>query len=249
MIFKYYIKNKTLESITDLYFGFLSDFDLSSSGDELGMTAENGILYQSGNGIMVGMMPLTSYHGMVSKENGGAKITLTGQQKIEYIKMNGININDSSAADFLTVCSFGPFNLKARDSVEVALAIMAGDNLNSLIAAASNAQRRFNTPTDVPGDHSILPENFELSQNYPNPFNPATTIEYSLASAADINIIVYNILGQEVAELYDGHAEAGNYRVVWNAIDRHGKVVPSGIYFYKMTIGSKSISKKMLLLK
>jgi subtilisin family serine protease len=249
LIIKYYLKNKTLENITDLYFGFLTDFDLSVAEDRAGIMNDLGVLYQSGGGKVIGILPLTSCHGMITIENIGGKFPLTGQQKIEYIKLDGVNINDSTAADFFTICSFGPFNIKARDSIEVALAVLAGDDSNSIADAALNARRRFNTPTDINDGQTNLPGRFDLCQNYPNPFNPSTVIEYSLAEAARVSVTVYNILGQEVIELYNGRAEAGNSRVVWNATNDHGQAVPSGIYFYELKVGASSISKKMLLLK
>jgi Secretion system C-terminal sorting domain len=85
---------------------------------------------------------------------------------------------------------------------------------------------------------------FRLQQNYPNPFNPNTLISYSIPSASNIKLIVYNTLGQKVKDLENGFKNAGNYSVNFNASD-----LPSGIYFYKLEAGQFSQVKKMILLK
>jgi PKD repeat protein len=82
-----------------------------------------------------------------------------------------------------------------------------------------------------------------LIGNYPNPFNPETTINYSVKTAAHVNITVYNTKGQEVATLVNETVSAGNNSVVWNAD------VSSGMYFYKLTTSEGSQTKKMVLLK
>jgi hypothetical protein len=85
---------------------------------------------------------------------------------------------------------------------------------------------------------------YSLEQNYPNPFNPNTAISYSLTSASNIKLIVYNSLGQTVKVLENGYKNAGNYTVNFNAGD-----VPSGIYFYRLEAGQFSQVKKMMLVK
>ncbi|MDR3503121.1 MAG: T9SS type A sorting domain-containing protein [Legionella sp.] len=89
-----------------------------------------------------------------------------------------------------------------------------------------------------------LPAQFNLFQNYPNPFNPSTVISYSLPSASNVKLIVYNTLGQAVKVLENGFKNAGNYSVNFNASG-----LPSGIYFYKIEEGQFSQIKKMILIK
>ncbi len=94
-----------------------------------------------------------------------------------------------------------------------------------------------------------LPSAFALGNNYPNPFNPTTTISYSVPVAADINISVFNVIGQHVATLASGYHDAGVYEVVWDGTNASGTTVSSGVYFYKMTGTDKPETKKMMLLK
>ncbi len=89
-----------------------------------------------------------------------------------------------------------------------------------------------------------LPTSFALAQNYPNPFNPMTVIEYSLAQAGPAKLEVFNVLGQNISTLVDGPKVAGNHQVEFDA-----SVYPSGIFFYRLTQGEKSQTKKMVLVK
>jgi len=89
------------------------------------------------------------------------------------------------------------------------------------------------------------PEIFVLGQNYPNPFNPITTINYQLAMSSDVDLSIYNLLGQKVATLVDKKQTAGSYQLKWNASG-----FSSGIYIYTLEISSGfKQSRKMLLIK
>ncbi len=93
-------------------------------------------------------------------------------------------------------------------------------------------------------DEANIPLKFELSQNYPNPFNPNTTIAFTLPTAEQVRLEVYNVLGQLVAKLVDGRLEAGRHTVVWDANN-----FPSGLYFYKIKAGQYEDIRKMMLLR
>ncbi len=85
---------------------------------------------------------------------------------------------------------------------------------------------------------------YKLSSNYPNPFNPSTIINYQLPKAGNVELKVYDVLGREVAVLVKGYKDAGRYSVNFNA-----KNLSGGVYIYKLTAGSFTSSRKMLLLK
>jgi hypothetical protein len=88
------------------------------------------------------------------------------------------------------------------------------------------------------------PEAYRLEQNYPNPFNPSTNIRYSVPAGGIISLKVYDLLGQEVATLYDGYQDAGSYVVDFNA-----SALANGPYYYTLTAGDFVETKAMLLLK
>ena len=95
-----------------------------------------------------------------------------------------------------------------------------------------------------------LPAAFSLADNFPNPFNPATTIQYALPQAADVELTVYNVLGQPVRTLIAEHQNAGRYVVEWDATNDSGHSLSSGMYFYRLQAGGEFLKvKKMLLLK
>ncbi|TAK61671.1 MAG: T9SS type A sorting domain-containing protein, partial [Bacteroidetes bacterium] len=98
-------------------------------------------------------------------------------------------------------------------------------------------------PLDANGER-VLPRQFSLSQNYPNPFNPSTNIRYELPVPSWVTLKIYNTLGEEVATLVDEMQDAGFKTQEWNASS-----LPSGIYFYKMTAGSFTATRKLLLVK
>ena len=97
------------------------------------------------------------------------------------------------------------------------------------------------TVTDLENE---IPTEFSLSQNYPNPFNPTTKIKYALPEAGYVNLKVYDMLGQEVAELINEVKSAGEYEVQFNASD-----FPSGIYIYRLQAEKFTEFKKMSLVK
>ena len=94
-----------------------------------------------------------------------------------------------------------------------------------------------------------IPTEFGLSQNVPNPFNPSTIVEYALPKDAQVNLSIYNVLGQHVKTLVDDMQRAGKQTVTWDGTDNGGNSVASGVYFYKIRAGDFSSTKKMLLLK
>ncbi len=103
--------------------------------------------------------------------------------------------------------------------------------------------------TAVQIDSEPWSPHYELGQNYPNPFNPTTVIHYSLHRSTDVQISVYNVLGQHVVTLEDGRQEPGVYETRWNGTDASGRAVPSGVYFYRLKTETQIETRKMLLLK
>ena len=85
---------------------------------------------------------------------------------------------------------------------------------------------------------------YSLSQNFPNPFNPITTIKFSIPQRGLVKLVVFDVLGKEVATLVNNEQTTGNYEVTFNA-----SKLTSGVYFYKITSGDFSDVKKMLLVK
>ena len=98
--------------------------------------------------------------------------------------------------------------------------------------------------TGVERSITSTPLSYRLKQNYPNPFNPATQIEFSLPVSSKVSLVIYNLLGQEIARLIDGEQAAGVHSVTWEATN-----LATGIYFYRIQAGDFVQTRKMLLLK
>jgi len=93
-------------------------------------------------------------------------------------------------------------------------------------------------------ENKYIPQRYILSNNYPNPFNPSTVISYSIPTSSNVELIIYNTLGQIVKVLERGFRNAGNYSITFSADE-----LPSGIYFYKIEADQFSQVKKMILIK
>jgi hypothetical protein len=103
---------------------------------------------------------------------------------------------------------------------------------------------RFKSGTGVVENENTIPTKITLSQNYPNPFNPTTQINYSVPSRSYIALKVYNLLGQEVATLFEGICQPGNYTYTFD-----GRGLSGGVYLYQMTTAHFVDTKKFILLK
>jgi flagellar hook assembly protein FlgD len=101
--------------------------------------------------------------------------------------------------------------------------------------------------TEAVGDG--LPQTFTLSQNFPNPFNSSTVIRYSVPVAGAVDLAVYDLLGQRVAQLVGGRRDAGDYAVTWDGRDDRGRAVASGVYLYRLEAGDKQVTRRLALVQ
>lgn len=85
--------------------------------------------------------------------------------------------------------------------------------------------------------------------NYPNPFNPSTTIKFNLSRSGNVEIAIYNVKGQQIKSLSHGYQKEGTHQMVWDGKDQHGSKVSSGVYFLRLKLSEKTITKKMLMMK
>lgn len=126
----------------------------------------------------------------------------------------------------------------------------AGDNADWTPLAGGELMARAIVEIITNNDDSTVPVlSTKLGGNYPNPFNPETTISYSLKDRQDVKIEIYNVRGQLVRTLINETQAAGDHKVIWTGVDNNNRPVSSGLYYYKMTAGKYSSSKKMILMK
>ncbi len=131
--------------------------------------------------------------------------------------------------------------------------ILADDEANIRITQAylSSPDAR---KIDLEGLDPVLPATFNLYQNYPNPFNPTTKIDFDIShgeikGVSNVKLDVFNVLGQKVKTLLDQPLGPGTYTVEWDGKNESGSTVATGIYLYRLKVGDKQQSKKMVLLK
>lgn len=106
------------------------------------------------------------------------------------------------------------------------------------------------TPTGIADQSPQLTTDFTLAQNYPNPFNPRTAIRFSLPQSGQVQLNIYNAMGQIVRTLLSAQLSAGEHAVQWDGTDAAGQSVASGLYFYQLEVDrQRSSLKKMVLLK
>ena len=96
----------------------------------------------------------------------------------------------------------------------------------------------------IQGNNNEIPSSFELKQNYPNPFNPQTTISFDIPEANSVKLEVFDMSGRSAGVLVNSDLKAGTYKFDFNAGE-----LASGIYFYKLQVGSFIQTKKMIVLK
>ena len=97
--------------------------------------------------------------------------------------------------------------------------------------------------------NTSVPTEFALHDNYPNPFNPTTKIRFDLPESRDVNMIIYNMLGQKINEFKMYGLDAGYHSLSWNATNSFGDPLGAGVYFYQLQTKDFVKTKKMILLK
>ena len=168
-----------------------------------------------------------------------------GRLKILLFHMAPLKTDElmqAGAVDLVEIPVYAVSDIKVGDKTKIRLT----EALLSTASAGAIA---------VEGIDAPLPTRFTLRQNYPNPFNPTTTIEFEVGVSASgvavqqVNLDVFNILGQHVKSLADGLYMPGEYQIVWDATNQSGQRVATGIYLYRLKVDEQRQTKKMLFLK
>ncbi len=160
---------------------------------------------------------------------------------------------DTAQAQTWSDSATGNFTLNVSDKIRNYSIFVTNTGLNAqqqnIVAHAGQTGVIVNlTTTSVEQHPPGIPTKVALGQNYPNPFNPTTVINYELPKEEYVHLVVYDMLGREVATLVNGMQQAGSKSIEFNAASAVGGL-PSGLYFYRMTAGSFSETKKLLYLR
>ncbi|MDO8549038.1 MAG: T9SS type A sorting domain-containing protein [Ignavibacteria bacterium] len=258
IILKYNLTNNTVSSISNLHAGLFFDWDLidgSGAGDVTSYDSLNNLSYTnnttSGPDTWITTAAITSgnFSFWAIKNDGGdggfqIYDGFTDSEKWETLS-NGIGKPTAGPGDISHVVGSGPFNINAGETIDVGFVIGAGLNLTELQTIVANARLKYPSLVLNAGDEeNILPRSYNLTQNFPNPFNPSTLIEYSLPEEGFVSLKVYNLLGEDVITLVNENKKAGVYTVKFD-----GTNLTSGVYFYRITSGDHTMTKKMILTK
>ena len=103
------------------------------------------------------------------------------------------------------------------------------------------------TPATAVASETTTPTTFALGANYPNPFNPATTIPLVVpAGTRNVNLTIYNVLGQPMRQVWTGPLPAGEHELTWDGRDAQGQPVAAGVYVYRLQVGEQTRTRKMV---
>ena len=190
----------------------------------------------------------TSCHTSMNADS--AKVVVD-RWKTDYATQDSIAQSKVAAADSFMQQHTDTLKLRYLDEAKHNLAYAESDESNGfhnhkyLMALLDDAITKAEfIVTGVQETASELPVRFELQQNYPNPFNPTTTISFGLPKELLVTLKVYNLLGQEVATLFNGKQNAGNH-----VVEFYPGNLSSGVYLYRLQAGDFTDTKKLLLLR
>ncbi len=203
--------------------------------------------------LKVNQLVEVKYVKTVTNENLAVKVEI--EKDPHSVQFNGIVTATSANSIRLSIPSFSltsntvfissTYSPVQSSSIKVgqSVTVWADQSPNGSLQAVQ-VQQISAAVTAIEGNKDKLPVSYELKQNYPNPFNPTTEIAFTLANQENVSLVVYNIIGQEVATLISSPMSAGAHVVKFNAAN-----LSSGIYLYRLKAGNFVSIKKMILLK
>jgi len=203
---------------------------------------DNGfVLYINGNEVRRVNMP----DGEVDYETWAgnltqSSITITLDASVLESMNDGQNVIAAEVHQSLNDSSDFKFDLQLIDP---SVLISYGSEWAAFAAGAAPEIKPLGS-TDIDENTAFIPEKTDLAQNYPNPFNPLTAIRYQLSTVSNVDLSLFNTLGQKVATLVSKRQAAGNYRIEWD-----GNGYASGIYYCRLVTPQGSMVRKMILMK
>jgi len=200
----------------------------------------------SGNNIFAG----TSINGIYVSTNNGTNWLQTSLNNlyVNYLVTSENNIFAGTANGVYFSANNGASWIAKNQGFNVIPSVSSLQITNNYIFAGtsfSSIWRR--SLQEIIGIHSIsseVPYNFSLYQNYPNPFNPSTKIKFDIVKTGFTSLKVYDIVGKEVQVLVNEKLKPGGYETTFD-----GAQLTSGVYFYRLSSGEYSETKRMLLVK
>ena len=141
------------------------------------------------------------------------------------------------------------FEQTPGNGVTVRFSVSATDGIDTVKVSGDDRVVYVNRYEFLSTETNGMPTEFALHENYPNPFNPSTTLRFDLPELSDVNVIIYNMLGQEVKTFNMQNISAGHHSIKWNATNDLGDPVSAGVYLYQLQTKDFVKTRKMILLK
>ncbi|MBL0341989.1 MAG: S8 family serine peptidase [Bacteroidetes bacterium] len=242
IVVEYNITNTGAALLTDLFAGIYSDWDIGNvvdnraeydAGLKMGYafnTSSTPVIYAA----IKQLSPGNNNYFALDNDGAGSSLNIydgfTKPEKYQALSASRIASGQSGAGnDISMLLSSGPHSIPAGDSIKVAFAILAGDDLNSILASAAAADIKYATLNSIIQLPAFVTA---LSQNFPNPFANSTTINYSVGGKEKVVIEVYDVLGNIVRTLVDQTLQSGSYSVNFSASG-----LADGVYYCRMISG------------
>lgn len=256
VIVKYVIRNTGSTTLSNVYSGIFADWDIDAStyGNNKGdvdNTNRMGYCYcTNANGIYAGVKllsntPFNCYSiDNTNGGNGGVNLYDGYDNSEKYTTLSTARAQAGNTAptgnDVCQVVSSGPFSIAAGDSVTIAFAILAGDDLSDLQSSAIDAQTMYDS--NVPTSISVVDQTGSGLGVYPNPANNSADVNYTMSESGDVNIALFDAAGRQVAELVNGAKAAGTYRATLNTAE-----LAEGTYVLRMQTGNAITNRKLII--
>lgn len=259
VIVQYTISNTGGSNLTPIYAGIFADWDIDAATYAENRAAfdaatKMGYAWYSGAaGKYAGIKLLTStapvVHYAIDNVAGGAggqDLTngYSGNEKFITMTTNRATAGVSgTGADVCDVVSTGPYTIASGDSIKVAFALIAGDDLADLIVSAGNAQTMYDglfttdvTSSTLDGENTI--------SIYPNPTSAQSFVDLNIAESSKVDLRVFNVLGEQISVIASEQLAAGKHRFVYETSG-----LSDGMYYYQLTIGDKKFVQKLMVTK
>jgi subtilisin family serine protease len=255
VIVEYVMRNTGSGTVSNLFGGVISDWDVMNYVNNKAnedQTLKMGYVYNTANnGLYAGIKLLTSgpfvHYAVDNITGGGGGIDPTAgtpefstSEKYTTLSTNRPTAGGTGTGnDVMDVVSTGPFTLNVGDSVKIAFALIAGDNLSDLQTGAGNAQIIYNGLTGV---DNLVGDNSFMLNSYPNPASGTTMIQFNLSTSAMVDLKLFDVTGREVVTIDNGQLAAGMYQYVLDVNN-----MSNGIYFYSLNVNGKIVTKKLIV--
>jgi len=259
VIVEYKITNNSGATLDNMYAGIFCDWDIAMGDptgylDNLAATDMNRSLGYAYNtniaGLYAGVQVLTNggfiHYGIDNDgSNGSVDIYNGGYPSTDKYTTLSTMRSTAGERDVSNVVSTGPMNLADGDSILIAFALIAGDDLADLQESADSAYIQYNGFPIPVGIKDNKPNvDVQLEPNYPNPGSDYTSMGFYIPERANVKLEVFNLIGQKLIQVMEGSLDEGSHK--YNA---DISLLSDGVYFYKLTVDGEEFTRKMTVVK